>query len=280
MIPVEQQLIDSNSGDCMRATVASLLNLPLDAVPNFLLSEELYHDVYTSFFWAHGWNYTGNISAGVDPLPIDATKSINGYFPASVKSYLFNGNTHSVVMDINGVVVHDPSPSKYYQNKKVYGTAELLSWQGFEARGDEFPAMPNYKHVPGKRKIIELEEDYLGPNIDGKRTLVKKGFKCDGGSVPRIFWPCIFHPFQVPFIACAVPHDGDCAAELYERKECDKRLRTACGMFVRAEYKIGRVKRWLIYRAVRSWIGGGRIWKRHTPESIADARKFVECVKL
>jgi len=143
-----------------------------------------------------------------------------------------------------------------------------------------FPSMPNYKHVPGKRKIIELEEDYLGPNIDGKRTIVKRGFRCDGGSIPRIFWPCIFHPLQVPFIACAVPHDGDCAAELYERKECDKRLRTACSMFTRKDYKIGRFKRWLIYRAVRSLVGGGRCWRKHTQESIADAKKFVGCVKV
>jgi len=153
MIPVEQQLIDSNKGDCMRATVASLLNLPMDAVPNFLLSEELYHDVYVSFFWAHGWNYIGNISAGLNPLPIDATKSINGYFPASVKSYLFNNNTHSVIMDVNGIVAHDPSPGKYYQGKKVYGTAELLSWEGFEARGEEWE---NYGHVKQYLKRMKL----------------------------------------------------------------------------------------------------------------------------
>jgi len=143
-----------------------------------------------------------------------------------------------------------------------------------------FPNMPNHKPVAGNPDLIEIEEDYLGPNINGKRTLVKKGFKCDGGSVPRIFWTCIFHPFEVPFIACAVPHDGDCAAELYKRKVCDKRLRTACSMFTRKDYKIGRFKRWLIYRAARSRIGGGRCWKKHTPESIAEARKFVECVKV
>ena len=144
MKPVNQKIADGNVGDCMRATVASLLELESEAVPHFLLSGELYHDVWVSFFWAHGWDYRGCVSGGIPPCVIRPECSINGYFPASVKSYLFNNNTHSVIMDINGVVVHDPSSSKYYQGKKVYGTTELLSWQTFKPRSDGWR---DYSHV-------------------------------------------------------------------------------------------------------------------------------------
>jgi hypothetical protein len=144
MTKVNQKISDPQVGDCMRASVASLLDLPIEAVPHFLLSGELYHDVYVSFFWAHGWEYIGNISGGVDPCELKEDQSINGYFPASVQSYLFNGNTHAVIMDCNGVIVHDPSPSKHYNGRKVYGTKELLSWRGFKARDDGWR---DYSHV-------------------------------------------------------------------------------------------------------------------------------------
>ena len=132
-----------------------------------------------------------------------------------------------------------------------------------------FPDMPNTRPVAGNPDLIEIEEDYLGPNIDGKRTLVKKGFKCDGGSVPRICWTFIFHPLQVPFIAAAVIHDGEYRIKAYKRSICDKRLYKACGLL-----KIGRCKSWMIYRFVR--IMGRLPWKRYTDAVIANAGKFVE----
>jgi len=136
-----------------------------------------------------------------------------------------------------------------------------------------FPQMPRYIAVPGNPDLIELTVDYLGPNINGKRTLVKAGFRCDGGSIPRFCWPFIFHPLQAPFIAAAIPHDGEYAAELYERIDNDKRLYAACRAL-----NIGWLKSRLIYRAVR--IGGKFVWKRHTQDSIANAGKFVECVNV
>ena len=134
-----------------------------------------------------------------------------------------------------------------------------------------FPDMPNYKSVPGNPDLIELEEDYAGPDIDGKQTAIRAGFRCDGGSIPRFCWPFIFHPFEVPFIAAAVTHDGGYRIKAHKRVTCDKRLYKACRML-----KIGQCKSWLIYKAVR--IMGRWPWKRYTDAVIANAKKFVSCL--
>jgi hypothetical protein len=121
-------------------------------------------------------------------------------------------------------------------------------------------------------RIGSGSEDWLlachwcGPLIDGRATLIRRGFLTDGASIPRPAWPVVGHPFQVPLLAYALPHDGDYAAELHSREECDRRF--LCGM---AE-SMGWAKRNTVWSAVR---GGGWVpWGRHTKESIAFARKF------
>lgn len=41
MIPLTQTIIDDNRGDCFRTCVASILELPLDQVPNFVESSDM-----------------------------------------------------------------------------------------------------------------------------------------------------------------------------------------------------------------------------------------------
>lgn len=135
-----------------------------------------------------------------------------------------------------------------------------------------FPAYPNLKPVADNDELRELEHDYIGPAINGKVTEVKTGFQIDGASIPRFFWRMVGHPLQLPLLAAAVLHDGEYMAELYPRKECDKR-------FVEAMKMLGIcwLKRSIIYSAVR--IGGGVVWKKHTAETLADAEKFVAEIK-
>lgn len=140
MTRIEQKRYDGEYGDCLRAVVASLLDLRLEAVPNFMMSEELYHDVLVAFLWAHGWHHLGT-KRGARELRAD--DSIDGYFIAAVFSGHANGNTHAVVMDLNGIVIHDPFPGSPYQGRKVHGTPELIYWDVCEPRNDGWRDCPH-----------------------------------------------------------------------------------------------------------------------------------------
>lgn len=109
MVPVFQ----AEDGDCLRACVASILELPLKSVPHFsrdytvdwfeYLVDFLYAYDYEAYWTPKGkWDYTGNYSIGYGWL---ADKP---------------GWEH-VVVCWNGHIVHDPSPLKlkkvsYYIN--------------------------------------------------------------------------------------------------------------------------------------------------------------------
>lgn len=109
MKPVFQTIIDGAKGDCMRATVASLLELELEQVPHFILfSDDVWWDVYCCFFYALGYDYAGYGKV------LYRDYSINGFFDASVKSKTFPDKNHAVILDMAGVVVHDPNPNKLW----------------------------------------------------------------------------------------------------------------------------------------------------------------------
>jgi len=95
MIPVEQRhmaLFDENGdnvqrGDCLTASVASLLELPIDEVPFFVESDSWLSD-YQSFFWERGFQL-GQVRIDTDEN--DSTKLRGGpvdgvYWLATVKS--------------------------------------------------------------------------------------------------------------------------------------------------------------------------------------------------
>jgi hypothetical protein len=119
----------------MRAVVASLFDLELEAVPHFiLLPEWIWQNVWTCFFWSMGYECCGSGYPGKQELRFE--DSVDGYFDATVPSKNFDGKNHAVVMDMNGVVVHDPSPTKKYQGENIRETGALLYWQMVEKRTD------------------------------------------------------------------------------------------------------------------------------------------------
>ena len=62
---------------------------------------------------------------------------------ASVPSHSFEGLGHSVVMDINGLVVHDPNPNKAWEGINVLGTGDLKSWMMIgEKEGNKIKKSP------------------------------------------------------------------------------------------------------------------------------------------
>lgn len=110
MIKVEQQVIDRDAGDCFVACVASILELPLSAVPS----------IHTEPAWdAHcRWLNSANLAlVQITHHPGD----IAGYAIRSIRSYTFEERSHAVVTH-NGMVVWDPSPNRKDYDDDCYKT--------------------------------------------------------------------------------------------------------------------------------------------------------------
>jgi hypothetical protein len=120
MKKVYQTVVDRNHGNCMQAAIASLLELELEEVPNFIETEkEVDREFDKSMV---GWLYKN----GYEPCFIfkarhstDMLKRIaefdggkNGYFYAAVPSSTFENCSHAVIVDKNLNVVHDPNPNQ------------------------------------------------------------------------------------------------------------------------------------------------------------------------
>jgi uncharacterized protein DUF1353 len=123
-----------------------------------------------------------------------------------------------------------------------------------------------------ERREVKLLEDVTYTLPGGRQILIKKGFIFDGASIPRFFWRIIGHPLDHEFIRAVLLHDGLYAAELLPQKEDD----LAFLEFMQYYDDIGWLKRNAMHKAVR--IGGGSVWKNHTPESVKEARKYVSFI--
>lgn len=124
MRKVYQTVVDNVRGNCMQAAIASILDLELSQVPNIILFD---HDngqwfrVLVWFFDIMGWKHKGYYHFHYDGEDPDLSQceeySIDGLFYASVKSKKYPEGTHAVVIDSNGVVVHDPNPVAEYSQE-------------------------------------------------------------------------------------------------------------------------------------------------------------------
>jgi hypothetical protein len=131
MIQVNQTIVDRGRGDCLRAAVASLLDLEILQVPHFILFKDGWWNVFYHFlesigYELHGTGYPKSHKSAVADYP-----NVNGYVIATVPSKEFaefKDVTHAVVMSVDGLVVHDPQPNKAYQGINVIETGELISW--------------------------------------------------------------------------------------------------------------------------------------------------------
>jgi hypothetical protein len=138
MKPVMQSIVCEGEGDCMRAVIASLFDFDLDMVPHFIKyqSPHQYFQIFWDWLHSIGWDYNGcgyphsslkAISCGVPntPKPED---SVNGYFYGCVPSRTFDGITHAIVIDTQGLVVHDPNPNKLWEGVNVIQSGDLKYW--------------------------------------------------------------------------------------------------------------------------------------------------------
>lgn len=130
MKKVYQTIVDKGNGNCMQAATASILELELNEVPNFIdyLNDNKTNPHYElmKFLESKGFDYsiwTSSYFNGkgkqVMKQPISFTKEvlrvdggINGFFYASVKSQTFEDVSHAVVIDLNMSIVHDPNPNQ------------------------------------------------------------------------------------------------------------------------------------------------------------------------
>ena len=142
MTPIDQLIVDQGRGDCMRAVVASLLDLELDQVPHFRLYDTKENQgnhfrnwfmVFTWFFHSVGYELKWYLRSS-KKKELEERHSIDGYFYAAVDSKTFENVKHAVIMDMNGVIVHDPNPNKAWQGINVLESGELDGWYCFEKR--------------------------------------------------------------------------------------------------------------------------------------------------
>lgn len=138
------QTIYGTSGNCWQAVIASMLELELDEVPNFISFEDSFA-VQDAFLLKHGYINCNQIPNprrlkhfGPDMFnEIKKYSGINGLFKACVYSPgMFtpelmcgpNEPTHAVVIDSEFRIVHDPNIN--YKDVINYPLSEYLGYNG------------------------------------------------------------------------------------------------------------------------------------------------------
>ena len=126
MKKVFQTIVDKGRGNCMQATVASLFGLTLDEVPNFIEFEnhEKFPDTnhfvemkkfYKKMGYGDDLAYINRKKDDTLELMIKIAKfdgGIDGYLDATVPSQTFQDTYHSVVVDTDLNIIHDPNPNQ------------------------------------------------------------------------------------------------------------------------------------------------------------------------
>lgn len=107
MIKVYQTDLTADNGNCLQASIASVLELPLECVPHFV-PDNTWQAQYGKWLRERNMAWitlTPNldVDAGYDE------QLYPGYTLFGVKSRKYPGGIHSVVA-YNGTVVHDPNP--------------------------------------------------------------------------------------------------------------------------------------------------------------------------
>ena len=101
-------------GDCMRATIASLLDLPSEAVPHFLYdncNNDEYNERMSTYLGDRGLCYIEFGAFDLDLHLYNIHHMTPVYHSICDESPRFVSEGHAVV-GCNGQVVHDPHPTK------------------------------------------------------------------------------------------------------------------------------------------------------------------------
>lgn len=119
MTPQNLTISSPKNGDCLRACVASLLDMDIKKVPNFVANGRGNNGKWFNhpkrglynFLLNHGYEYYGYAPA---IKAISSCNGIDGYFIGVVDSVNFKGSTHAVIF--KGMkLAHDPSTLKSWK---------------------------------------------------------------------------------------------------------------------------------------------------------------------
>lgn len=114
-----------------------------------------------------------------------------------------------------------------------------------------------------------LMAPYYAPILPGFDLLIATGFFFDGCSIPRLGWTLLgLHPMHPRVQASALIHDALYASEMLARREADDVF-----LWCLRQDGLDTLRARLMWRGVR--LGGGAVWRRHTPDSITTARLYV-----
>lgn len=154
MKEIYQQILSHGNGDCMKATLCSLLELDYDSVPNFVEYEDWWQRMESvlntnGYKWGKRffnelkfdlWNPTDcfrpypQLVAGSRLSDIMPEDTIDGFIFGSVLSphhfnpQNLNEGLHMVVIDTNCNIVFDPNPE--YAGIHHYPLSRLLGHNG------------------------------------------------------------------------------------------------------------------------------------------------------
>jgi len=132
LIKIDQRIVDKDKGDCTRACLVSILELDIDSTPNFIGLGNEWFRTFRKFLQEHGYEYYGTGWLKSDERPhgtiLKDSPNVKGFVIASVPSSLYKGVGHSVVMDLEGVVIHDPNPNKAWQDVNIIESGDLQHW--------------------------------------------------------------------------------------------------------------------------------------------------------
>lgn len=116
MKKVYQTIVDKGHGNCMQAAVASLFDLELEEVPNFIELEEGNGGVL-QFMYKRGFDacYINRYRHESTEFLRKVAKfdgGVNGYLYATVPSQTFTDVHHAVIVDLDLNIIHDPNPNQ------------------------------------------------------------------------------------------------------------------------------------------------------------------------
>jgi hypothetical protein len=133
-----------------------------------------------------------------------------------------------------------------------------------------FPERPAVRPLKGADYV--LDQNFYFPATVGEWDVVVHvlpGFRSDGASIPRFFWRLLGSPYDPDIIVEAIAHDALYRGEIVPRKDAD-----AAFLRLMEEYGVRKRRRRAIWIGVRLF--GWLTWLRHTPESVAEARRHIQ----
>jgi hypothetical protein len=176
MKKIFQTIIDKDHGNCMQAAIASLLDLELNEVPNFIEFKNDFNNTTIGWLSKKGYSPTYIHKYRHDEEMLKRIAlfdgGVNKYFYAIVPSQTYKDTSHAVVVDINLNVVHDPNPNQLallLKPKDVEGililkdivigkTGKLFTKEEWESTSEEERDANTYRVIYDENdKIIETK---------------------------------------------------------------------------------------------------------------------------